>query len=58
VDARTARATERVKAKLNAAAKKRSDAAAKHEARPRKKSAPKKSLHKRVTQPSRTKKKR
>jgi endonuclease III len=57
-DARKARATERVKAKLNAAAKKRSDAAAKHEARPRKKSAPKKSLHKRVTQPSRTKKKR
>jgi endonuclease III len=49
-DARKVRAAERVKAKLHAAARKRSDAASKVEARSRKKSAPKKSVHKRVTQ--------
>jgi endonuclease III len=48
-DARRARAAERVKAKLQAAARKRSDASAKAEARSRKKSAPKKSVHKRAT---------
>lgn len=55
-DARKARMAERVKAKLLArAAKKRPDSS-KSEARSRKKSAPKKSVHKRATQAPKTKK--
>jgi endonuclease III len=50
-DARRQRAAERVKAKL-LAAKKRSDASSRVESRSRKKSAPRKSVHKRVSRPA------
>lgn len=49
-DARKARVAERVKAKLVAKSKKRSDSSTRTEARSRKKSVPKKSVHKRATQ--------
>ncbi len=51
-DARKVRVSERVKAKLLAGSKKRSEASTRTEARSRKKSAPKKSVHKRATEPA------